>query len=283
MQRITPTVQYGDLAQLVSPSNKVYTVLLVTGGQLQTHRGVLNHDDLIGKAWGSQVYSHLGSSFYLMPPALGSLLQDSRRNTQIMYPKDIGYILVTMGIGPGSRVVEAGTGSGVLTTALAWAVGPQGLVVSYEVRPDMQNLARKNLEKLGLVDRVDLKLKDISQGLDESHVEILFLDVPNPYDLLEQVYAAMMPGGFFGCILPTSNQVSRMISALHRNNFAFVDICEIMLRFYKANPNRFRPTDRMVAHTGYLVFARPFLPGETPPLPYPLMNTQDNPVDIEAE
>jgi tRNA (adenine57-N1/adenine58-N1)-methyltransferase len=283
MQRITPTVQYGDLAQLVSPSNKVYTVLLVTGGQLQTHRGVLNHDDLIGKAWGSQVYSHLGSSFYLMPPALGSLLQDSRRNTQIMYPKDIGYILVTMGIGPGSRVVEAGTGSGVLTTALAWAVGPQGHVVSYEVRPDMQNLARKNLEKLGLVDRVDLKLKDISHGLDESHVEILFLDVPNPYDLLEQVYAAMMPGGFFGCILPTSNQVSRMISALHRNNFAFVDICEIMLRFYKANPNRFRPTDRMVAHTGYLVFARPFLPGETPPLPYPLMNTQDNPVDIEAE
>jgi tRNA (adenine57-N1/adenine58-N1)-methyltransferase len=283
MQRITPTVQYGDLAQLVSPSNKVYTVLLVTGGQLQTHRGVLNHDDLIGKAWGSQVYSHLGSSFYLMPPALGSLLQDSRRNTQIMYPKDIGYILVTMGIGPGSHVVEAGTGSGVLTTALAWAVGPQGHVVSYEVRPDMQNLARKNLEKLGLVDRVDLKLKDISQGLDESHVEILFLDVPNPYDLLEQVYAAMMPGGFFGCILPTSNQVSRMISALHRNNFAFVDICEIMLRFYKANPNRFRPTDRMVAHTGYLVFARPFLPGETPPLPYPLMNTQDNPVDIEAE
>ena len=149
MQRITPTVQYGDLAQLVSPSNKVYTVLLVAGGQLQTHRGVLNHDDLIGKAWGSQVYSHLGSSFYLMPPALGSLLQDSRRNTQIMYPKDIGYILVTMGIGPGSHVVEAGTGSGVLTTALAWAVGPQGHVVSYEVRPDMQNLARRKSRKTG--------------------------------------------------------------------------------------------------------------------------------------
>jgi tRNA (adenine57-N1/adenine58-N1)-methyltransferase len=243
----------------------------------------LNHDDLIGKPWVSQVYSHLGSSFYLMPPALGSLLQDSRRNTQIMYPKDIGYILVNMGIGPGCRVVEAGTGSGVLTTALAWAVGPQGHVVSYEVRPDMQNLARKNLEKLGLLDRVDLKLKDIALGLDESHVEILFLDVPNPYDMLEQVYTAMMPGGFFGCILPTSNQVSRMISALHRNNFAFVDICEIMLRFYKANPNRLRPTDRMVAHTGYLVFARPFLAGEMPPLPYPSTNIQDTPVESETE
>jgi tRNA (adenine57-N1/adenine58-N1)-methyltransferase len=283
MQNFTLTVQYGDLAQLVSPSNKIYTILLCIGGQLQTHRGVVNHDDLIGKAWGSQVYSHLGSSFYLMPPALGSLLQDSRRNTQIMYPKDIGYILVNMGIGPGCLVVEAGTGSGVLTTALAWAVGPQGHVVSYEVRPDMQNLARKNLEKLGLLDRVDLKLKDISLGLDESHVEILFLDVPNPYDMLEQVYTAMMPGGFFGCILPTSNQVSRMISALHRNNFAFVDICEIMLRFYKANPNRLRPTDRMVAHTGYLVFARPFLAGEMPPLPYPSTNLQDTPVESETE
>jgi len=205
MQRITPTVQYGDLAQLVSPSNKIYTILLIAGGQLQTHRGVLNHDDLIKKPWGSQVYSHLGSSFYLMPPALGNLLQDSRRNTQIMYPKDIGFILVSMGIGPGSRVVEAGTGSGVFTTALAWAVGPEGHVVSYEVRPDMQNLARKNLEKLGLQDRVTLKLKDIAQGLDESNVEILFLDVSNPYDFLEQVYAAMMPGGFFGCILPTTN------------------------------------------------------------------------------
>ena len=270
MQPLKPNVQYGDLAQLVSPSNKTYTILMSAGGQLQTHRGVLNHDDLVGKSWGSQVFSHLGSSFYLMPPALGNVLQESRRNTQIMYPKDIGYILVTLGVGPGSQVVEAGTGSGVFTTALAWAVGPQGHVTSYEMREEMQNLARKNLEKLGLQDRVTLKLKDISQGLDESNVEILFLDLPNPYDLLEQVYAAMMPGGFFGCILPTTSQVSRMISALYRCNFAFIDVCEIMLRFYKANPNRLRPTDRMVAHTGYLVFARPFLPGEAPPPAYPL-------------
>jgi tRNA (adenine57-N1/adenine58-N1)-methyltransferase len=281
MQRITPNVQYGDLAQLVSPSNKTYTVLLQPAGQLQTHRGVINHDDLINKPWGSQVFSHLGSSFYLMPPALGSLLQDSRRNTQIMYPKDIGFILVTMGIGPGVKVVEAGTGSGVLTTALAWAVGPEGHVTSYEVRPEMQNLARKNLAKLGLEDRVTLKLKDITLGLDERNVEVLYLDLPNPYDLLEQVYAAMMPGGFFGCILPTTNQVTRMISALHRYNFAFVDICEIMLRFYKANPNRLRPTDRMVAHTGYLIFARPFLPGEAPPPSYPDINIADSSEESE--
>jgi len=265
-RRLTPTVQYGDLIQLVSPTNKIYTFRLTVGGKLHTHRGIVDHDGLIGTRWGSQIYSHLGSIFYLLPPALGTLLQETRRNTQIMYPKDIGYILVTMGIGPGAHVIEAGTGSGVLTTAFAWAVGPQGLVTTYEVRPEMQNLARKNLEQLGLLDRVEFKLKDIALGFDESDAQTLFLDLPNPADYLAQVRAALMPGGFFGCIQPTVNQVSRLVAALHQFNFAFVDVCEIILRYYKPNPNRLRPTDRMVAHTGYLIFGRPFVPGEAPSL-----------------
>lgn len=265
-RRLTPTVQYGDLIQLVSPTNKIYTFRLTVGGKLHTHRGIVDHDGLIDTRWGSQIYSHLGSIFYLLPPALGTLLQETRRNTQIMYPKDIGYILVTMGIGPGAHVIEAGTGSGVLTTAFAWAVGPQGLVTTYEVRPEMQNLARKNLEQLGLLDRVEFKLKDIALGFDESDAQTLFLDLPNPADYLAQVRAALMPGGFFGCIQPTVNQVSRLVAALHQFNFAFVDVCEIILRYYKPNPNRLRPTDRMVAHTGYLIFGRPFVPGEAPSL-----------------
>jgi len=260
--RRSPTVQIGDLAQLVSPTNKTYTFRVVADGQLQTHRGVIKHEELVGKPWGSQVYSHLGSLFYLLPPALGNLVQESRRNTQIMYPKDIGFVLVSMGIGPGAQVIEAGTGSGGLTTALAWFVGPEGRVITYDIRPDMQNLARKNLERLGLADRVVFKLKDIAQGFDEQNVEYLFLDLPNPFDLVGQVHAAMMPGGVFGCILPTVNQVMRMVAALHAANFAFIDICEILLRYYKPNPLRLRPTDRMVAHTGYLIFARPIL-GET--------------------
>ena len=265
-RRLTPTVQYGDLVQLVSPTNKIYTIRLTVGGKLHTHRGIVDHDGLIGTRWGTQIYSHLGSIYYLLPPALGTLLQETRRNTQIMYPKDIGFILVTMGIGPGAHVIEAGTGSGVLTTAFAWAVGPQGLVTTYEVRPEMQNLARKNLERLGLLDRVEFKLKDIALGFDESDVQALFLDLPNPTDYLAQVRAALMPGGFFGCIQPTVNQVSRLVAALHQFNFAFVDVCEIILRYYKPNPNRLRPTDRMVAHTGYLIFGRPFVTGEAPSL-----------------
>jgi tRNA (adenine57-N1/adenine58-N1)-methyltransferase len=256
--------QPGDLVQLVSPSNKIFICRLVPGAQLQTHRGVLYFDDLIGKPWGSEVFSHTGSAYFLLQPSLSDLLKETRRNTQIMYPKDIGYLLVKMGIGPGVKVLEAGTGSGALTTALAWAVGPQGCVFSYEVRPEMQNLARKNLEKLGLLDRVVLKLGDIENGFDEENVDALFLDVPNAYDFLNQARKALKPGGFFGSILPTTNQVTRLLKAFYDHHYAFIEVCEIMLRFYKPVPERLRPTDRMVAHTGYLCFARPML-SEAPP------------------
>lgn len=251
--------QPGDLVQLVSPSNKVFICRLVPGGELHTHRGVVYFDELIGKTWGSQVFSHTGSVYFLLQPSLSDLLKETRRNTQIMYPKDIGYLLVKMGIGPGVTVLEAGTGSGALTTALAWAVGPQGQVISYEVRPEMQNLARKNLEKLGLTGRVVMKLRNIEEGFDEVGVDALFLDVQNAYDFLGQVRLALKPGGFFGAILPTTNQVERLLKAFYDHHFAFVEVCEIMLRFYKPVSERLRPTDRMVAHTGYLCFARPML------------------------
>jgi len=260
---LDPTqTQPGDLAQLVSPSNKTFTVRLVPGGQLQTHRGVVDFDDLIGLPWGSEIFSHKGSPFFLLQPALGDLLREMKRATQIMYPKDIGYVLVAMGIGPGTTVLEAGTGSGALTTALAWAVGPQGHITTYEIRPDTQRLAQKNLERLGLDDRVTFKLKDIAEGFDETGVDALFLDVQNSFDYIRQARDALKSGGFFGSILPTTNQVSRLLVALYQYDFAFVDVCEIILRFYKPVPERLRPTDRMVAHTGFLIFGRPMLPSK---------------------
>jgi len=256
--------QAGDTALLVSAQNKRYMLRLKPGDQLQTHRGVLNHSDLIGLPWGSKVFSHLGSSYLLLQPSIADLLIEIRRNTQIMYPKDVGFVLVTLGIGPGKQVLEAGTGSGALTTALAFSVGPTGHVYSYDSRPEMQNLAQKNLERVGLVEQVTFKTRDIIEGFDETNIDALFLDVPNPYDYIAQVRQALKLGGFFGSILPTTNQVSKLLVALHRENFAFVDVCEVMLRYYKAVPERLRPTDRMVAHTGYLIFARSIQEGALP-------------------
>lgn len=254
-------VRPDDLVQLVSPTNKIYLIRLQSGGQLHTHRGVLNFDDVIGKPWGSQVTTHTGSVYFLLQPALSDILRETRRNTQIMYPKDIGFILLFMGIGPGTQVIEAGTGSGAFTTALAWSVGIEGHIYSYEIRPEIQNLARKNLERLGFADRVTFKIRDIQTGFDEMGVDALFLDLPNPFDYLPQVKQALKPGGFFGAILPTTNQVSRLVNGFYPHGFAFVEVCEIMLRYYKPVPDRLRPTDRMVAHTGYLIFARSLQPG----------------------
>jgi len=246
----------GDLAQLVGLRHKHFILTLQAGAKFETHRGILQHDNLIGKPWGTQVFSHLGSPFFLLQPSLADLLIDLPRTTQILYPKDIGFILVTMGIGHGQKVMEAGTGSGSMTTALAHAVGPNGQVISYEVKQDVQNLARKNLTRFGLDSRVDFKLRDIEEGFDETDADSFFLDVPNPYDYIAQVRAALKPGGFLCCLIPTFNQVEKTLYALRQNNFAFVEVCEILLRYYQAIPNRLRPTDRMVAHTGFLIFGR---------------------------
>jgi len=260
----TSIARDGDLAQLVGLRHKHFIVPLQAGTKLETHRGILQHDDLIGKTWGTQVFSHNGSPFFLLQPSLADLLIDLPRTTQILYPKDIGFILVTMGVGPGHTVMEAGTGSGSMTTALAYAVGPEGHVVSYEIKQDNQNLARKNLTRFGLASRVDFKLRDIQQGLDETDADSFFLDLPNPYDYTAQVRAALKPGGFLCCLIPTFNQVEKTLYSLRRERFAFINVCEILLRYFQAEPTKIRPTDRMVAHTGFLVFARRIEPSDDP-------------------
>ena len=258
----TSNARAGDIAQLVGLRHKNFIITLKEGARLETHRGILQHDELIGKPWGTQVFSHIGSPFFLLQPSLADLLNDLPRSTQILYPKDIGFILITMGIGPGKKVIEAGTGSGSMTIALAYNVSVDGHVISYEVRPDMQNLAKKNLERVGLASRVDFKLRDIAEGLDETDADAFFLDVPNPYDYISQVRASLKPGGFFCSLLPTVNQVELLLTALRRGQFAFIEVCEVLVRYYKPEPARLRPTDRMVAHTGFLIFARKIEPVE---------------------
>jgi tRNA (adenine57-N1/adenine58-N1)-methyltransferase len=248
--------QAGDLIQLVGLSHKSFIFTLVVGGEFQSHRGVIKHDALIGQPWGTQIFSHNGSPFFLLQPSLPDILKSTKRATQIMYPKEIGYILIQMGIRPGTRIIEAGTGSGSFTTALAYCIGEKGGIYSYEAKEETQRVAKRSLEKLGLNERIEFKLRDIREGFDETNVDAVFLDVSNPYDYLKQVKTALKLGGFFGSIVPTTNQVTTLLVALRQNDFAFIDICDISQRYYKAEPTRFRPTDRMISHTGYLIFAR---------------------------
>jgi tRNA (adenine57-N1/adenine58-N1)-methyltransferase len=149
-----------------------------------------------------------------------------------------------------------------MTIALAHAVGATGRVVSYEIKQDFQNLARKNLTRVGLESRVDFKLRDLAEGCDETDASAFFLDVQNPYDYIGQVRAALKPGGYFCTLVPTFNQVEKTLYALRQHRFAFIETCEILLRYFKSEPLRLRPTDRMVAHTGFLIFARRIEPSE---------------------
>lgn len=249
--------QEGDLVLLIGQDRTRFMVRLEAGGRLQTHRGCVSHDDLLGQPLGRQVFSHLGYAFVALRPGTCDLIQQLKRTTQIMYPKDIAYVLLKLNIMPGQRVIEAGTGSGGLTLALARALGTEGRLYSYEVRPEMLRLAQKNLEAVGLADRVEFKLRDIAEGFDETDVDAVFLDLRQPWLYLSQAAQALQESGFLGAIVPTTNQVVELVGALEDQQvFGQIEVEEVLVRPYKAVPGRLRPADRMVAHTGYLIFAR---------------------------
>lgn len=251
------TAQPNEIVLLVSPDEKRYAVRLVPGQRLDTHHGYILHDAIIGQPFGATVQTQLGHVYLLLQPSTYDLVLHVKRISQIVYPKEIGYILLRMNIVPGARVVECGTGSGALTLALARMVRPNGRVYSYEEREDMLTLARKNLERAGVLDVVELKARDVRVGFDEREVDALFLDVREPWLFLAQAHTALKGGGFFGSLVPTTNQVSDILQEMERlGGWAEIEVVEILTRYYKPVAERLRPQDRMVAHTGYLIFAR---------------------------
>jgi tRNA (adenine57-N1/adenine58-N1)-methyltransferase len=248
--------QENDLILLIGPRGKRFIIRLQAGATQHTHKGVIEHDAIIGQPLGRQVSSHMGHAFLVLEPSTHDLIMNVRRNTQIIYPKEAGYVLLKMNLYSGGRVVEAGSGSGALTLALARAVAPEGRVFSYESRPEMQRNAVRNLERVGLGDYVEFKIRDIAEGFDETDVDALFLDVRTPWDYLEQARHALKGGGFFGALVPTTNQVSHLIAALEHYSFGNIEVEELLVRAYKPVSERLRPADTMVGHTGFLIFAR---------------------------
>lgn len=248
--------QLGDNVLLITADQSRYLVRLREGAELHTHQGIFPHATVLATAPGATLMGLQGHAALVLEPALDDLMRTLKRGSQIIYPKDAAWLVHRLSLRAGSRVVEAGTGSGGLTMALAWAVAPAGRVYSYEVRPDAQLIARNNLERVGLLPFVELLQGDIEQGFRQQEVDALFLDVREPWLYLEQVRAALRAGGHFAALLPTTNQVSNLLEALEAGRFAEIGVEELLLRRYKPVPDRFRPEDTMPAHTGFMVFAR---------------------------
>ena len=246
----------GDLVLLVSPDRKRYLIRLRSGEQWFSHRGSILHDDLIGLPLGRTVYTQHGYAYLALEPSINDLLQEMPRASQIVYGKDAAQITFRLSLCPGRTVLETGTGSGALTLVLARAVMPAGRVFSYETRPDAFEMARNNLDDAGVLPYVTLYNEDISGGFHETGVDACFLDLREPWLFLDHAWDVLKGSGFFGALIPTTNQVSQLLEGLATRPFGDVTVEEILQRSYKPVAARLRPEDRMIAHSAFLVFAR---------------------------
>lgn len=248
-----------DLVLLLTGGGKRHLLRLQAGRSFHSNLGKIQHDDLINLPYGTTVYSHLGHAMLLLEPSLDDRMTRIKRNTQIIFPKDASMIVRRLNLRAGSRVVEAGTGSGALTIALAWAVAPTGRVFSYEIREDHLQVARGNLEKMGLLRYVELHAASILGGFNQTNVDALVLDLRTPWIFLDEARRALRPGGFFVALVPTTNQVTELLNGLESSGYADITVEEVLVRAYKPVPDRLRPDDTMVGHTVFLISARPIV------------------------
>lgn len=250
-------IKDGDRVLLYGEDGTKFLVRVEAGKKKGTHLGVVEFDKIIGKNYGDAItIGKTNKSYYLLQPTYIDDIFSMKRKTQIVYPKDSSYIVMKLDIKPGSRVIDTGVGSGAMCAAMARLVGNEGKVYAYERREDFYKLATQNLTEWGLIDRVELKLRDIVFGFDETNVDALLLDVPDPENYIQVCWEALAGGGRIGVICPTVNQVSMVLEKMYELPFIDVEVWESLMRQFKPYPNRLRPVDRMVAHTTYMIFAR---------------------------
>jgi len=221
-----------------------------------TNFGIIRKEDLVNAKPYDIIKSHLGEEFIVVEENLIDMLKFLKRRTQSTHPKDFGLLVSLTGISSGWRVVELGTGSGVLTAFLANLVKPSGKVYSYEVRKDFYEIAKENLEKLGLINYVELKLRDvIKEGIDERDVDIVISDIPDPFNILDNIYDSLKPSGYFAAFLPNITSVLKLLS--FNNLFYLVGIYESIVRAWKyERENVLRPKNKQLVHTEFLVLMR---------------------------
>ena len=255
----------GEVILLRDKVGRRYRLKLKAGATFSIHSGALAHDDLIGQPEGVLVTTNRGGRLLALRPTFAELVTGRRRQAQPIYPKDLGAILVEADIHPGATVLEAGTGTGALTMAIARAVGAQGRVVSYEVREDLQAVARTAIEDtLGEIPaNLELKLGDVYEEIPERDLDRVLLDLPEPWQAVPQVAAALRPGGIVFAHCPNVSQVQRFFDALREaGGFGLLQAKEVLERGWTVRGRSLRPEHRMVAHTGFLAFARRLAAGD---------------------
>ncbi len=260
----------GDQVQLTDPKGRLHTITLTPGKQFHTHKGWLEHDQLIGQPEGVVVSTTTGVQYLAFRPLASDYVLSMPRGATIIYPKDAGQIVQMADIFPGAHVVEAGAGSGGLTISLLRAVGDAGTVDSYELRPDFAQIARANVERFfggahpaWQLHQGDLRQLCPSTGL----VDRMVLDMVDPWTCLEVAATALAPGGVLCAYVATATQLSRVVEDLRAHgSFAEPSAWESFVRGWHLEGLAVRPEHRMVAHTGFLVTARRLAPGTTPPV-----------------
>lgn len=251
----------GERVLLIDSKDRRYLIRLAEGGTFSTHAGIVHHDEIIGAEEGIDVVAHQrddGRSpsrrLLVLRPTLSDLVLKMPRGAQVIYPKDLGAILMAADLFPGARVLEAGVGSGALSMA---ALRAGCSIVGYEIREDFANRARANVADLFGED-VDyrVEVRDVYEGIDERDLDRILLDLPEPWRVLEHAKGSLMPGGIICAYLPSINQTAEFRSALERGGFGFAETFEILRRTWHIEGRSVRPDHRMVAHTGFLTTAR---------------------------
>jgi len=244
----------GERVLLVDPKERRYLVTLHPGAFFHTHSGIVAHDDVIGRPEGSTVSASTGRRFVALRPTLADVVLKMPRGAQVIYPKDLGAILMGADIGPGMRVLEAGVGSGALSMALLRAGAD---VVGYEVRPDFAAGARANVTAwCGPEATYRVEERDVYQGIEERGLDRVVLDLPEPWRALGPISEALRPGGIVLCYLPSITQVATLRAALAAGAFGMAETSEVLRRTWHVEERSVRPDHRMVAHTGFITTAR---------------------------
>jgi len=247
----------GDRVLLVDSKRRRHLVTLSEGGAFHSHNGVVQHADLIGRDEGVTVRTSMGARLVAVRPTLAEYVLKMPRGAQVIYPKDLGPILMLADVFPGARVLESGVGSGALTTTLLRAVGAEGHVLGYEVRPEFADRAVRNVEGfLGAGQPLTVEVRDTYEGIDASDLDRILLDLPEPWRVVKHAQAALRPGGILLAYLPTIGQVMRLREELATSAFGMVETVEVLQRPWHVDGQSVRPDHRMVGHTGFLTHGR---------------------------